>query len=144
MKALTRFDKALKLATAVHEDQVDKNGEPYIHHPIRVAKKYENLDDKVVALLHDVVEDFGNKLLIQDLLWHLFDPLTCRSVEAISHRQGETLEDYYQRVSWDGCARRVKIQDIFDNLDPDRLDKLDDKTKKRLKKKYLKALDYLL
>jgi (p)ppGpp synthase/HD superfamily hydrolase len=140
----TDIQKAHRIAQACHEEQVDKNGEPYINHPKRVSKRLGRTDDQIVALLHDVVEDFFDRSLISDVLRHNFSSDICRSIEAISIRKGESREDYYQRVIFNKCARRVKIQDIFDNLDPDRLDKLHAKVRMRLKKKYLKALDYLL
>ena len=54
--------KAFDLAVEAHADQRRKTGEPYIFHPIAVAKivAYEiGLDSTAIvsALLHDVVED---------------------------------------------------------------------------------------
>ena len=51
------YDKALEIATAAHRNQKDKSGEDYIKHPVTVASFVSGEDAKVVALLHDVLED---------------------------------------------------------------------------------------
>ncbi|MEZ5205351.1 MAG: bifunctional (p)ppGpp synthetase/guanosine-3',5'-bis(diphosphate) 3'-pyrophosphohydrolase, partial [Acidimicrobiales bacterium] len=55
--------QAYELAAAAHEGQHRKSGEPYIHHPLAVARIVADfgLDDVTVAsaLLHDSVEDTG-------------------------------------------------------------------------------------
>lgn len=58
---MDRIGKALELATKAHDGQLRKSGEPYITHPINVAKilaSYESDSDTIIAaLLHDTVED---------------------------------------------------------------------------------------
>ena len=51
------LDKALILAAKAHTGQVDKGGAPYILHPIRVMLACEGEKEKIVALLHDTLED---------------------------------------------------------------------------------------
>ena len=51
------FEKAMIIATKAHEGQKDKAGAPYLLHIIRVMMSVEKIDEKIVALLHDVVED---------------------------------------------------------------------------------------
>lgn len=57
----TSINEAYELAYNAHEDQVRKNGEPYIIHPLYVAIILADLQmDKetiIAGLLHDVVED---------------------------------------------------------------------------------------
>ena len=48
---------AIKIAVNVHEGQTDKGGNPYILHPLRVMMSVESESEKIVAILHDVVED---------------------------------------------------------------------------------------
>jgi len=52
------LDRAKAIATSAHEGQVDKAGKPYIEHPIRVMNMSKTMDEKIVGVLHDVVEDF--------------------------------------------------------------------------------------
>jgi len=51
------IEKAMQVALNAHSSQTDKAGEAYIMHPIRVMQDVETEEEKVVALLHDVVED---------------------------------------------------------------------------------------
>ncbi|MEP7155035.1 MAG: bifunctional (p)ppGpp synthetase/guanosine-3',5'-bis(diphosphate) 3'-pyrophosphohydrolase [Betaproteobacteria bacterium] len=56
-----KVDAALEMATAAHEGQFRQSGEPYITHPLAVAKILArwHLDPQalIAAVLHDVVED---------------------------------------------------------------------------------------
>lgn len=51
------LNKAIEIATKAHEGQVDKAGKPYIGHPLRVMNMGGTDDEKIVGVLHDVVED---------------------------------------------------------------------------------------
>ena len=58
---ISMIEKAYKVASSAHKDQVRKSGEPYIIHPLNVAIILAQLemDKETIAagLLHDVVED---------------------------------------------------------------------------------------
>lgn len=123
-------------AAAAHEGQTDKSGRPYIEHPRAVAAMLCDITDKVVALLHDVVEDTPTTL--DDLrLW--FPEHVVEAVDALTKRRGETLDAYYQRVCANPRARRVKKADVQHNSNPARLARLDEPTRTRLADKYTKA-----
>ena len=49
--------RAIEIAASAHRNQVDKGGSPYILHPIRVMMSLNSEDEKIVGILHDVVED---------------------------------------------------------------------------------------
>ena len=54
------LNKAIKIAAKAHSGQVDKGGNPYILHPLRVLLNFcesESEATKICAILHDVVED---------------------------------------------------------------------------------------
>ncbi|MGO4936246.1 hypothetical protein ACTQ54_01170 [Fundicoccus sp. Sow4_H7] len=51
------YKLALKIATHVHKNQVDKAGVYYINHPMTLSSYLDSEDEKVNALLHDVIED---------------------------------------------------------------------------------------
>ena len=51
------LDKAIALATAAHAGQVDRYGQPYILHPLHLMAQMETAEEKMAAILHDVVED---------------------------------------------------------------------------------------
>lgn len=130
---------ALKIASHYHSGQVDKNNEPYIYHPIRVARKCNTTPEKIVAILHDTIED--TELKLEDLT-KIFSEDIIKALDCITHRKNEPREDYYKRVKSNSIAHSVKLYDIEDNIL--RLPLIKDiETKTRLQKKYEKALDIL-
>jgi hypothetical protein len=110
-------ESALKLAIAVHEGQVDKGGRPYIEHPLAVEGLVSTPKQRVVALLHDVVEDTG--VTLDDL--KCFGQQVVKAVDAITKRPGEPLNDYLIRVEANPLARAVKIADLTHNSDLSRI-----------------------
>lgn len=125
---------AQAIAVRAHTGQVDKNVRPYIGHPARVAERVGGDDGaQIVAWLHDVVED--TEVSLEDLR-RQFPDFVVDAVDAMSKRTGEPLDDYYARVRADPIARAVKLADIADNTDPDRLALLEEPTRLRLLAKY--------
>ena len=132
---------ARSIATQAHAGQVDKSGNPYIGHPARVAARVLGDDAaEVVAWLHDVVED--TEVNLDDLHDH-FPDLVVDAVDGTSKRPGEPLKDYYARVMAHPVARTVKLADIADNTDPNRLALLDEPTRVRLTAKYAQGRQVL-
>lgn len=119
LKAPGTFDSALGIAWIAHIGQVDKGGETYIMHPIRVAQTVWHLgpEHRTVAILHDVLED-SSTLLIN--LCDEFSPAIIASLDAITKRKGEAYADYLARVAADPIAKAVKLADLADNMDPRR------------------------
>jgi (p)ppGpp synthase/HD superfamily hydrolase len=54
---LSNLQRAIAIATEAHEGQLDKAGAPYVTHPLRVMAALETIEEKMVGVLHDVVED---------------------------------------------------------------------------------------
>lgn len=133
---------AALIATLAHSGQTDKAGLPYIDHPRRVVGLLNTptTQEQVVAWLHDVVEDTPVTL---DAIAAAFGPAVAAAVDAITHRRNEPRVDYYARVRANPTAVRVKLADIADNTNPDRLAALDPATAERLTRKYAKAVDTL-
>jgi (p)ppGpp synthase/HD superfamily hydrolase len=129
--------KAARLATRVHSGQVDQAGQPYISHPERVAARLTTEEAKVVAWLHDVIED--GRLGMGDLIAAGIPSHVATAVVAISRQPDETPESYYKRVRANPLALEVKAADIADNTDPARLAALDEDTRERLVEKYAAA-----
>ncbi|MFD1147332.1 phosphohydrolase [Saccharothrix hoggarensis] len=134
-------DDAIRIARAAHDGQVDKSGKPYIGHPLRVMGRVSGEHARMAAVLHDVVEDTA--VTADDLLAAGCPPEVVATVLALSHREGESQEDYLARVLTDPVAVEVKRADIADNLSPPRLALLDTATQDRLRAKYARALDLL-
>lgn len=127
---------ALRVAASVHAEQVDKAGQPYLAHPMRVAVRLVAEGDHAVAagLLHDVVEDSATT--VEDLRTAGIPVSVCAAVDALSKRPGESYEQAVERAAADPLAAKVKAADIADNSDPSRLALLDQETRQRLESKY--------
>ena len=112
---------AIALAAVAHGGEVDKSGQPYITHPIRVMMRCQEhgLHAQMAAVLHDVVE---NTWVTLDLLRTMgFPGDVVEAVDAISRRKGhESYPQYIERCSRNRIATLVKLADIEDNSDPRR------------------------
>jgi hypothetical protein len=108
----------LQIAAKAHEGQRDKEGQPYILHPLRVMMAVEGEEAKVVAVLHDVVED--TSVTLDDLRQAGFTERVLAAVACVTHRKNEPYADYVVRCKGDDIARRVKLADLQDNTRLDR------------------------
>ena len=133
-------EKAMQIAEKVHSHQVDKGGNPYISHPVRVEMMCSRQEDKLVALLHDTVED--GDIASEYLLMVGFPPEIVDAILSVSRKRGEDYFDFIQRCKANPIGRRVKIADLKDNMDITRLNELTEKDIERLKK-YRKAYKIL-
>ena len=133
-------EMATQIAIEAHKGQVDKGGHDYIYHPLRVEAKCNSLEEKIVALLHDTVEDKG--IAAEYLLMRGFPQNIVNAILAVSRREGENYFDFIQRCKANPIGRAVKIHDLEDNMDITRLNELTDKDIERLKK-YHKAYNIL-
>ena len=138
---------ARAVAHIAHRGQVDKAGKPYITHPERVAKSFGNRVDgdreilTSIAWLHDVLED--SDLTRDDLLNAGVEAGIVSAVERLTRTASVAPEEYYEDIMDSWHARQVKLADIADNCDPNRLVLLDDATVVRLTRKYAKARQLL-
>lgn len=104
---------ALKIAESAHKGQVDKAGEPYINHPLKVASAFEDDTRYIIAMLHDVVED--SDIAISDLINYGFPSNITDALEAITKR-GESYEEYLKKVKSNALATQVKLEDLRHNM----------------------------
>lgn len=108
------LDRALAIAVGAHAGQKDPVGQPYILHPLRVMHAVATDDERVVAVLHDVVED--SAVTLEDLRRAGFAATVIEAVDALTRRHGETYEAYVGRTAAIALARRVKVADLDDNM----------------------------
>ena len=143
-KSMMNFDelreKAMQIAIKVHRGQLDKGGDDYINHPVRVERRCICQEDRLVALLHDTIED-GN-IASEYLLLVGFSQEVVDAVLSVSRKRGEDYFEFIQRCKANPIERRVKICDLEDNMDITRLKELTEKDIERLKK-YHKAYKML-
>ena len=134
---MSTLERAIEIATEAHKGQYDKAGNDYIGHPLRVMDMGRTEEEKIVGVLHDVVEDTKwtfAQLAAEGFSQEVIDALQC--VTKLS--ENENYDDFIERVKKNPLATAVKINDLSDNMDIRRLPYLSDKDVKRLKK-YLKA-----
>jgi (p)ppGpp synthase/HD superfamily hydrolase len=139
MSTLTR---AIEIATEAHKGQFDKSGKDYIGHPLRVMEMGKTEDEKIVGVLHDVVEDSPwtfQELEAEGFSKQITDALRCLTKTS----ENENYDEYIERIKKNPLAVSVKLNDLTDNMDIRRLPYLSDKDVKRLKK-YLKAYKKLI
>lgn len=132
--------KAIEIATTAHAGQTDKGGVPYILHPIAVADGVETAEQKIVAYLHDVIED--TNITAGDLLAAGFPDNIIEAITVITKKDGVPYMDYLQSVKENELARVVKMSDIRHNMDLSRIANPTDKDFKRVEK-YKEALKSL-
>src|SRR5947208_3305666 len=116
---MATIEKALRIAASAHEGQTDKDGQPYILHPLRVMARVEGLEAKVVAVLHDVIED--TQVTADDLREAGFGEPIVAAILCVTHRKDESYAEYVVRCKGDEFARRVKLADLEDNTRPERI-----------------------
>ena len=108
------LDRALALAVRAHAGQKDQAGQPYILHPLRVMMKTDTAAGRIVAVLHDVVEDTA--LTLADLRAAGLAARAVDAVDALTRRPGEPYLEYMARAGANPLARRIKIADLEDNM----------------------------
>lgn len=136
------LEKALVIATKAHEGQTDKSGVPYIlPPPLRVSNRCRTDEEKVVALLYDVIED--TNVTASYLLAEGFPPTIVEAVLSVTRNENESYDDFIFRSKLNPIGHQVKIHDLEDNMDITRLQSLSEKDLERLNK-YLRAYRVLI
>lgn len=110
---------AIALAVRSHGGTIGKDGAPYILHPLRLMLKADGYAEQIVAVLHDAVEDTA--LTLQELTDKGFPEEIVDAVGAVTKRPGEGYEALIERIAADPLAARVKLLDLYDNIDLMRL-----------------------
>lgn len=123
---------AIRIAQDAHLGQSDKAGHPYIAHPIRVMNNVNSIEEKIVAILHDVIED--TNVTTDDLRKAGIPEKLISELEVLTHTSSIEYDEYIRHVSLFNIASIVKLADLKDNMDITRLNEITDKDSERLKK----------
>ncbi|GID08896.1 HD domain-containing protein [Pseudomonas sp. 008] len=113
------LERAIAIAAAAHEGQVDKGGAPYILHPLKVMLRVNTLEERIVAVLHDVVEDCGVNL--DDLRKEGFSEVVLTAIASVTKVPGESYEAFVERAAQNPIGRVVKLADLEENSDLSRI-----------------------
>jgi len=116
---MSTLDRAICIAAQAHANQFDKAGAPYVLHVLRVMLKMDTNEERIAAVLHDVVED--TSWTIGDLRVEGFSEPVLQAVDGLTRRPGEDYESFIRRAKKTAIGRRVKRADLEDNSDLGRL-----------------------
>ena len=112
---MATLERAIEIATRAHAGVVDKAGQPYVLHPLRVMHAVNSAHERMAAVLHDVVED--TDVTLDDLKAAGFPPEVLDAVAALTKLSGEGRISAAKRAARNPIARAVKLADVTDNLD---------------------------
>ena len=131
--------KAVNIMFEAHKEDFDKGGYPYVFHPFYLATKVDGENETCVALLHDVIEDHGDKYSFEYLENEGFNKEIIDALKLLTHKKDVPYMDYIVEISKNNIAKKVKIEDLKHNMDSRRTS--GEKAKKY--DIYVKALEFL-
>ncbi|TYP72376.1 GTP pyrophosphokinase [Paenibacillus methanolicus] len=135
------IETAIAIALKAHRGQTDKGGLPYILHPLAVMNRVTTLEEKIVAVLHDVVED--TCITLDVLRQEGLEEELISAISNLTKREGENYTEFIERAKNNPISRNVKIADIEENLNIFRIKEPTQKDYDRIEK-YKTALEYLV
>ncbi len=138
------LNRAIKIADKAHKGQTDKYHAPYIAHVMRVMDYGKTMDEKIVGVLHDVVEDHPQEFSLDYLRGEGFPEYIIFAISCLTKFDPEEeYDDFVKRTERSPLAVAVKLNDLRDNMDLRRVNR--ELTPKDIKRfnKYLKAYHYL-
>lgn len=106
--------KAIKIACEAHQGQSSINGEPYILHPLRLLIKAKSNEERIIAILHDVIEK--TNISLADLKNKGFDQNIISSIDSLSRRRSESYIEYIERLMQNKISVKIKLLDLADNI----------------------------
>ena len=138
---MSTLNRAIAIAAEAHAGQVDKAGVPYVLHPLRMMLRMSSIDDRIVAVLHDLCEDCPG-WSFDRLRTEGFSDLIIESLDSVTKRDGEGYEDFVRRAAANPIGRRVKLADLIDNSDLSRIADPSEHDFRRIEK-YRRAIDLI-
>lgn len=109
------FEDAIILAARAYRGRVDKEGQPKIFHHIRVMLRFNNANERIVAILHDLIK--ANGFVLDHLRTTGYSEQILQALDCLTRRKNESYEQFVERVKENPIARKVKIADLEDNVD---------------------------
>jgi len=113
----SQLERAIAMAVEAHAGHWDSWERPYVLHPLRIMARMETDTERIVAILHDTVENEGDRVSFARLRQEGFPEEVIQAVDCLTRRDGEPYADMIERIAPNPLARRVKSGDLADNLD---------------------------
>jgi (p)ppGpp synthase/HD superfamily hydrolase len=138
---VSTLERAIAIAGEAHAGQVDKAGAPYVLHPLRIMLRMSSIDERIVAVLHDVCEDCPG-WTFDRLRREGFSDRIIDALDSVTKRDGEEYEDFVRRAVANPIGGRVKLADLLDNIDLSRIAAPSERDFQRIEK-YRRAIDLI-
>lgn len=137
------LEVAIKIAVEAHSEQLDKAGQPYVLHPLRVMLSLSDEKDRIVGVLHDVIED--TSITYDYLIANGFEGQReiLEALKSVTKAEDETYDEFIERVALNSIGKSVKLADLQDNMDLSRIPNPTEKDYERIKR-YKKAREKLI
>lgn len=135
---MSTLERAIAIAAKAHEGQVDKAGAPYILHPLQMMLNLSSTEERITAVLHDVVEDCG--VLLDSLRAEGFSKNVIEAIDSVTRRANESYDAFVLRAAANPIGRRVKLADLENNSDLSRIENPTARDYDRLEK-YRRAME---
>jgi (p)ppGpp synthase/HD superfamily hydrolase len=107
------IDQAIELTLSHFKGVIDKGGQPYILHCLRVMMSGADRDFQLVGLMHDLIED--TPVTLGELRKKGFSEQVVEAVACLTHHPEVSYTDYVCQLKKNDLARRVKMADLLDN-----------------------------
>jgi (p)ppGpp synthase/HD superfamily hydrolase len=138
---VSTLERAIAIAAEAHAGQVDKAGAPYVLHPLRMMLRVSSTDERIVAVLHDLVEDCP-EWTFDRLRGESFSDHIIQALQSVTKRDGEDYEAFVRRAATNPIGRHVKLADLHDNSDLSRIAMPSEQDVRRMEK-YRRAIDLI-
>lgn len=129
---MSNLQRAIEIAVDAHKHQTRKDGSPYVLHPLRLMFAVQTDVEKMVAVLHDVVED--TPVTMDELQAEGFSSEVLDALRLVTHDDGSDYDSYILRIKKNPVARAVKLADLRDNSNLFEIPELADKDLQRARK----------
>ena len=116
---MSTLEKAIALAATQHAGQLDKGGQPYILHPLRLMLQFSNPTLQIIAVLHDILEDTATTA--EDLKELSFSAEIIKAIQALTKQTRESRLEAAKRTALNPLATQVKYVDELDNINLSRI-----------------------
>ena len=134
---MASLERAIAIAVEAHRGQTDKAGQPYVLHPLRIMLSLDSVAERIVGVLHDVVED--SDWTFAALRQEGFADSIIEALDSLTRREGETYGAFVARAATNPIGRAVKRADLLDNCDLSRIANPTERDHARIEK-YRRAL----
>ena len=132
MTKIATLEDAISIAALAHRGQKEKAGAPYLLHPLRMMLRMKSEAAMMAAVLHDVVED--TDWTLERLREQGFPEEVLEAVECLTHNEGESYDEFIERARKNHISQEVKIADLEDNMNIQRINEMGAKDLERLRK----------